>query len=70
MLDRCSLKYPVVGYLASLDPRFIKDPKRHELPKTKEMLALCKHFQQKYHEYLDNPRKLKQITKRKRGRIN
>ena len=35
----------------------------HELPVTKEMLTLCKQSRQKYHEYRENQKKLKQLTK-------
>ena len=35
----------------------------HEIPVTKEMLTLCKQSRQKYHEYREHQKKLKQLTK-------
>ena len=35
----------------------------YELPVTKQMLTLCKQSRQKYHEYRENQKKLKQLTK-------
>ena len=36
----------------------------HEFPITNEMFALCQQSRQKYNEYLDNQRKLKQLTEK------